>query len=374
MNWFTNVAVTAQAVVIACQRRGVDAEQLLDEAGLAPAILRNPDARLTVDEMSALWRAAERLSGDRYLALHSAESLEFGAYKALDFLVATAATAGDAFRRLAGYLPLINDWLTIAIVPAGEDFALEIRSPLGTPPSCPVEYTFAAIVLRSREASAIDWRPVSVEFEHSGNDDLGEFRRVFGCPVSFDAGRSRLVVSRSFWDTALPTANPALSAVLEDYAQRLLAEWPLAHDLIAQVRWRIGTRIAEGPPPLGPIAGELGMTARTLQRRLGATATSYRELGDGVRRDLARSYVSDPDIALTDVAYLLGFAEQSSFTRAFKRWTGLPPARYRALARATEAGKAPRAPARPAAATPRSGRATPHGRRAAKPHLAPPAA
>ena len=190
------------------------------------------------------------------------------------------------------------------------------------------EYTFAACYLRTRHAVG-DFDPIRVEFTHSRPDDTSEHERIFRAPVHFECERLQLVFSRAVWEQPNNTKpNPDLCAVLEEHAKSLLADLPSA-GLVGEARETTMAQRRGGTPTLEHVAQQLGMSGRTLQRRLKQEGTTFAKLLDDLRSGMARAYLADSQISLCEVSYLLGFSEQSAFNRAFKRWMGLTPLQFR---------------------------------------------
>jgi AraC-like DNA-binding protein len=177
-----------------------------------------------------------------------------------------------------------------------------------------------------------------VTFVHRKPPDIGEHERIFGCPVRFESEHNRLYVDQAVWQARSPGAQPGVLHVLAEHADLLLEKLPRGPDLVDRTRRTIGERLRGGDPSLEAVARELGLSGRSLQRHLRELGYSYHAIADEVRAATARLYLEQPDIAIAEVAYLLGFADQSTFNRAFKRWTGLTPARSRALHRGAGRG------------------------------------
>jgi AraC-like DNA-binding protein len=171
-----------------------------------------------------------------------------------------------------------------------------------------------------------------VTFTHASPPDLAEHQRVFGCPVRFGAGQNRLVIDRAVWDAPARRADSGVFGVLQEHAELLLSRLPRGPDLVERTRRAIGDRLRGGDPSLEGVARELSMGERSLQRHLRDLGFSFNALVDEVRSATARLYLAQPDIALAEVGYLLGFADQSTFNRAFKRWTGTTPRQARVRA------------------------------------------
>lgn len=325
------LTVSTRALVDACDALGMDTEALLAAAGLTRATIVDPDARIAVESMTAFWQEAYARAGDPDLALHAVEALPFGAYAVIDFLARTSTSIGAALERVSAYFPLINSAVDLPIVLGADHVRVDMVDRRGATrlPRAYAEYTLAAVVLRTRIAAGVDYPLVRVDFAYEAPPDSGEHARIFGCPVHFGAARSGIVVARSVWDTPLERGDSGLAAVLERHAQMLLAQLPQVSDEIGRVRAMIRDELTGGDPSLGNVARKLGTSRRSLQRRLADENLSYAQVLDDVRSSMARAYLGQRELSVAEVAYLLGFSEQSSFTRAFRRWTGVSPAEFR---------------------------------------------
>jgi len=325
------LTVSSRAIVDACAALGLDTTALLAAAGLVRSELDDPDARIPGEKVMALWREAYARAGDPDLALHAVEALPFGAYTVIDFLARTSTTIGAALERIARYFPLINSIVELPIEVAGDHVRLDVtdrRGPAALPREY-AEYTLAAVCLRTRIAAGLEFPLVRVDFAYAAPLDSREHARIFGCPVRFGADRSGLVLERRVWDTPLQRGDSGLAAVLERHAQMLLAALPQVSDAVGQVRAAIYDELKGGDPSLDHVARRLGCSRRSLQRRLADQGLTYAVVLDEVRSTTARAYLGQRDLSIAEVGYLLGFSEQSSFTRAFRRWTGTTPAEYR---------------------------------------------
>lgn len=327
----TVLTVSSRALLRACEQLGLRGDDILGAAAVPRAVIEDADARLAIEDARALWAAALTVSGDPELALHAAEALPFGAYKVIDYLAASAPTIGEAMRGIARYFPLINTAIELAIQDRGDAWCVVARSP-GHPAAATatyMEYVLAMIYLRLRHASGGACALVGVELGHAAPARTTEHERVFGCPVRFAAPACRMVLTAATWDAAMARPDDPLHRVLDDHARLLLARLPAADGLLAELRQLIAGELRGGDPSLGHVAKRLGTSARTLQRRLNELGAVYGDLVDDLRRTAALGYLEDRELALGEIAYLLGFGEQSSFTRAFKRWTGRTPIEHR---------------------------------------------
>ncbi len=170
-------------------------------------------------------------------------------------------------------------------------------------------------------------------FVHRRPADISEHERVFGCPVQFEADHNRMSIDRADWETPTTRAQPGVIQVLTEHANHLIEKLPQGPTLVERLRRTIGERLRGGDSSLESVSREMGMSARSLQRHLQGLGYSYNALADEVRAGTARLYLEQPDIAIAEIAYLLGFADPSTFNRAFKRWTGHTPSHARARIR-----------------------------------------
>jgi AraC-like DNA-binding protein len=330
----TVLTVSSRALIAACGRLGIDTEAMLRTVGIQRQTLEDPDARLQGHEAGALWAKAYELSGDPVLSLHAAEACPLGAYKVIDYMAASARTVGEAFRCAARYFKLINTAVRLTIDDSGDPVTFDVAGdsgPAGVSRAY-AEYCLAAFVLHVRAATGVAFGLRRVTFSHRLPPDVGEHERVFGCPVHFEAKHNRLYLDRTAWEAPTSGAHSGVLRVLIEHADLLLSRLPRGPDLIERTRRAIGSRLRGGDPSLEGVARELGMSERSLQRRLRELGSSYSALADEVREATARLYLEQPDIALAEIGYLLGFADQTAFHRAFKRWTGLTPKQGRSQA------------------------------------------
>jgi AraC-like DNA-binding protein len=327
----TVLTVSSRAVVTACHGLGLDTDLLLRSADIERVVIDDPDARLPAAQVGTLWAKAYELSGDPVLSLHAAEACPVGAYKVIDYMAANAATVGEAFHFSSRYFGLINTAVMLPIDDTCDPITFDVvdeTGPHGV--SRPyAEYCLATFALHVRAATGVGFPLRRVTFVHRSPPDIREHRRVFGCPVDFESAHNRMYIDRSAWDTPTTDAQAGVLQVLTEHADLLLQKLPRAPDLVERTRQAIAERLRGGDSSLESVARGLGTSGRSLQRHLRELGYSYNALSAEVRAATARLYLEQPDIAIAEVAYLLGFADQSTFNRAFKRWTGHTPARAR---------------------------------------------
>ncbi len=273
-------------------------------------------------------RAAEQV-GDPNLGLHLALRLPVGSYGLLEYIGRSASTVRHAGERFLRYSALLNETVTFGFEDRGEGAVLSQRV-VGRP-SCVGRHAgemFIALVVRYiREITDSEWHPSAIGFAHEAPADVSEHVAFFGAPLAWGCGENRVELPSSLLERPVVTRNEELFTMLDEQAARTIAKKP--DEGLAKVRAAIARALEDGQPQLGAVARAVGMSARTLQRRLGDAGTSFQEAVDTERERLALRFIKDPKLALGDVAYLLGFSEISAFTRAFKRWTGTTPSRWR---------------------------------------------
>lgn len=327
----TILSVSSRALLDACARLGLDTQQILKAAGVDEATVQDSDARIPIDQVDALWRSAYELSNDPDLGLHAIEVLPFGAYRVIDFLASSAPTIGAALARVSEYFPLISAAVRLPYSIGSREVTYALEGPhrasgLGRPYA---EYTLAAIFLRTRIGTRTQYRLIRVDFGFPRPPCVTEHERIFDCPVHFGAGVTQLVVAREMWDTPSTGGDPGLFSVLDAHARMLLDQLPKGDDVVARVREAIAAELRGGNPKLESIAKQLAMSPRTLQRRLREHGQIFNDVLDSMRFHAAKAYLSQRDIASAEVAFLLGFAAQSSFNHAFRRWSGQTPTTFR---------------------------------------------
>jgi len=174
-----------------------------------------------------------------------------------------------------------------------------------------------------------DFSPRHIELRRPRPAAIDDFERLFRTPLLFGAAQNRLVFDGAGIESPLDGANPDLALRADAIALQYLAR--IERDNIqARVREVLMQRLQRAEPSQDEVAEHLCMSARTLQRKLGESGTTYKEILDETRHSLALLYLSAPHHSLSEITYLLGFSSGSSFTRAFRRWTGQSPSNWRA--------------------------------------------
>jgi AraC-like DNA-binding protein len=328
---FTVQARAVAKIANAAVARGVAAPSLYQSVNFDPATLADPDSRIPFAQLVALYENAAKLTGDDHFGLHIAESVNPTAFDVVGYCALNSSTLGAAFARVARYHSIWTDGALFTLESANETSAIiySYVDPCIHEHRQDSEMTLATVTTLCRNIATPNFTPTTVEFQHATPADTSEHQRLFNCPVNFGAPANRLSFPTSFLSLPIAKADASLCALLDRHAEELLAKYPPRDSLIEQVRNLIADEFRGAEPSLERIAEQLSLTPRTLQRKLQELGTSYNDVLDQMRRQLAMRYLSEPHMAICEVAYLLGFSESSSFHRAFKRWTGVTPKEFR---------------------------------------------
>jgi AraC-like DNA-binding protein len=323
-------ATSTLAMVCTAEARGIDTADLLATAGLNRVELEDPDLRIPAPVVLSIWHSLRERAADPALQLIAPTSLPFGAYRVIDYLVGASATVGEGVRRFARFFHLITEAATLEVESDGEEYCLHLATPGGgAVPPVYVDYVFAALTTRIRMRICTDLCVKRVELRQSEPAQRAPYDELFAAQIEFGAAQDRLCFSREQWEAPIESADAALAHLLEEHA-RILAQ--RVSRGTAGFSTDVERAIAAAPLDAGSmvdVARALHMSVRTLQRRLVASGTTFRKLSEDVRAQLAQGYLADATVSIAEVAFLLGFSDQSSFHRAFRRWTGESPGRWR---------------------------------------------
>ncbi len=317
-------------MVLAADAAGSDVDDLLAEVGVGREDLIDSKKRLSLSDVLALWDRIRDRVGNPTLQLEAPSRLRVGAYKVIEYLIDASPTVGEAIGRFARFFSLIADYVRVFVETGDGESRVGLTMADGSPaPPIFVDYTFAALTTRMRVRTRPGMAVKRVEFRHPPPPDPSPYESLFLAPVFFDRSGDWLCFSDDEWTSATERGDEALAQLMEEHA-RILAERFVGapQGIVSDVRHAILETLPQ-PPSAHEVARSLHLSTRTLQRRLAGAGASFSEVSDGVRSELAKEYLSDRDVRISEVAFLLGFSEQSSFNRAFRRWTGHPPRRWR---------------------------------------------
>jgi AraC-like DNA-binding protein len=329
---------------LACRSRGIDPAALLTDVGIPLGAFLDFDGVTTHGAYAAMFEHAEARSKDPAFGLHAAEHIEFGMFLALDQetpwlaaqAFATSATVGDGVRRFARAIPGVHAAARYEIArDEVHDDAIAIRYSLAggvAPPRGMVELAFgiASGMLKAFPREPVS--PIAVRFAHLRGGELDDYRRVLRTTPEFERPRDEMVISASDWEMPLRTSRPALAARLEE---RLAAIRSESGDAAGATTLRehamrlLADELVRGSPTAERLAERLGISVRTLHRRLREEGTTHRQLLDQLRKERAYRLLVDEGVTVRETTIQLGFSEPAALKRAVKRWFGKSPAALR---------------------------------------------
>ncbi len=306
--------------------RGVDVQRLIDDSPLDRAMLDDPLVRLPAAAADALFDRILRAGGDPLLHLRMAPEVPIGAFQVIDFVASSADTLGEGYRSLARYFCIVHQAVGFSVEEAeGEHRFVYRPGALGGDGAFSMAMSATRFVALAGPAAT----PRRAELIRAPIDDPALARRLFGDHVVYGAPRDMLVFDDAQWALPQPGRNPMLQAVLQQHARSLHADLAVPETLADRVAAELRRLLGQGRAELRHAARRLAMSPRTLQRRLRADGTSFQALLDATRRDLAAHYLADEALTVLDVAFMLGYADESAFHRAFRRWHARSPGEWR---------------------------------------------
>ncbi|MEX0304279.1 MAG: AraC family transcriptional regulator ligand-binding domain-containing protein [Leisingera sp.] len=318
------------------------ARQLVEQGHASGAVFAGTafDRRLLEQEEPAappaaaigFFSHAAELTGDPLFGFHLGCGSDLRTAGLLGYIARSSLSVGCFLRNTARYAALMSDaWDldTSQLAPQGE-IAWSCRASSGQQGRQFIEFLAAMFFAALREEAPLRIIPRDVAFSHQRVRGSEEMSAYFGCPVRFGAACSRIVFKPEDLELPLASADRRLLRLLRAYGDQLLdGQGKLGGGLTAQVEEAVSARLSDGTATLGAVAADLGMSPRTLSRKLAQAGTSYFTILEELRKALAIRYLRESDLALAEIAFLLGYSGLSSFSEAFRRWTGQSPGQFR---------------------------------------------
>ncbi len=309
-----------------------NARYLLEAVGLDRQALRDPALRIPYADLMMLSELAARMTKDVAFGLHVGEQVEQNSYGIIGHSVVTSATLGEALRTLERYLPIWTNVGAFKLDVEGSIAHFQWKFSDGSlpEPRHDVEMTMATVARFNRFSAGAVWKPREVWFEHAKPKDVTEHARIFRAPVRFGMPVNSLLLDRRLLSLPLTGAKPVAHQAISEAAERLLAMDSGKANLMQSLLSFIRERLCNGDFGLNDASRHLGISRRSLQRKLRQQSSSHRLLVEQARRDLSRCLLLGSEATATEAAYALGFSDPTAFHHAFQRWHGMPPQAYRA--------------------------------------------
>ena len=326
----TSLASWTRALRKQLDALGLDSDALCREAGLDPQLMDDPNARYPLSATTRLWEVAVKASGDPAIGLRVSRFVSPTTFHALGYALVASGSLREVFERIVRYHQMVSDVLELELTLHGDRYCFHLKVPEGSPsPAYEAIDAFAAIYVRTcRNRLGRDYAPLAVYLRRPEPADPKQWHTVFRAPIFFAADEDRLEFAVSDFDSHLDDANPELAEHNETVLKRpLVPLQPLTWE--RKVRAAIEAQLPEGEPSADRIAQALHLSLRSLQRHLADEGCRFDTLLNECRENLALLHLRDPQCSLSEISYLLGFADTGSFSRAFKRWTGMTPGQFR---------------------------------------------
>ena len=329
MLWTRGVA--ARETLSYLDRRGIDAEPALFEAGISRGQLSQQDIGVSAASQYRFLELAAAEANDSLLGLHVAAEIDIRAIGILFYLTGSSRTVSEALENLARYSRTTNEALVVEISQQKDEVILAIRQ---VQEFDEVHRQFFELLVlwfirMLHKETNRDFTLLRVTFTHARNTDLREVHRLLRCPVDFAQAVDSWVLPQRVMDLPIVSEDSQLLQILTAHADDLLAERHSATGLQSMVANQLASLLPSGESRAAVVARQLGMSPRSFTRHLAEEGTTFAEILDRLRQRLAARYLTDDRMSVQQIAWLLGYSEVGAFNHAYKRWTGTTPTRTR---------------------------------------------
>ena len=325
----TTIASYALAIRRALEANGFEASDVFKAAGIEHTPGQDPMERLTTGEVAALFQESIKRSGNPAFGLTVARFMHPSSIHALGYALLASSTLREACERLVYYFRIASDQAIYRIEESKERFCLILELVAeGVAPET-IDAWNAFVVHLFRMIYRPDFAPLSVGLPRprpEGYEDL--YTKSFHVPVEFDVPHCVICLDPAIVDEPLVGGNREIASEHDKIMQNYIAALD-TEDIVNRVKRIILQKLPSENCTKGQIASELAMSPSALQQKLAALDTSFQDLLNQMRKSLALDYMEQSRISITEMSFLLGFNDTSSFTRAFRRWTGKSPREYR---------------------------------------------
>ncbi len=324
------IAAYAFAIATALQQEGVDPAPLFKQCELPLPSTTDPLVRLSNQEVSRLFAAAVKATGDPCFGLTVAEAFHPGNLHALGYALMASHSLRDFCERLSNFYRVVSQNAQIHIEEPENEF-LMVTEVTATDICSETQDAFTALMVRfMRFIYNPMFNPVRDELARPdpGDESRPRYRDYFRCDIIFGGDRVIIAINPAIVDAPLPGASKELAQMHDQTVMQYLRQLE-RNDIVNRVRGIVVEELSSCTLNKQRVADKMHMSSRSLQMKLAAKDTSFQEILDSTRHSLALGYMEQSAISITEAAYLLGFSEVSNFTRAFKRWTGKSPRDFR---------------------------------------------
>jgi len=308
----------------------IDQAVLLEQAGITNAEWQHTNCLLPFYKVAALFFHLWQTEQDPAFGLRIGAATDIRSFQLLGYVLMSCDTLADAMSCLQRYEKLVGQLGSTQVHVGTDDVIIEWNNPLAGEWSGFIsDAAIAGWVGVARSLTGIDLAPKQVYLKHEAPQNEQLFQSYFNCPVQFNAALDGVQVTLAQLTATITTRDSLLRDIIQREADVRLEKFDGHWNLINAVRAEIWKTLSAGEPRIDRVADALALTPRNLQQRLKTADAHFAALVDEVRHAAALRYLRNASLPLAEIAFLLGFAEQSSFNRAFKRWTTLSPSEWR---------------------------------------------
>jgi AraC-like DNA-binding protein len=317
-------------------KEGVDVGVFLQQAQLTSRQIKNQDIQLGVQNQIRFVELVANATGDPLLGFHLAYSYDLREIGLLYYVVASAETLLGSLLRVARYSAVANDGVDLQV---NKGNLLSVRlNYSGVARHSDVhqiEFWMASLVRLCRTLIGINLKPIEIRIMHDRRKQVPQMEKLLGCAVKTGADVDEIIFPRESGEYPIVTADPHLNRLCVRFCEETITRLgkKTTSPLKVRVENAIASLLPHGEMHFDAVTAQLGMGGRTLSRRLASEGHSFSRILDGLRSALARRYLAESDMSISEVAWLLGYSEVANFTHAFRRWTGTNPRTERAKAR-----------------------------------------
>ena len=315
------------------ERMGINFFAIAGAVGLDLAVLDNSRARVSARQFAQMWRQIVDSGKDPTPGLNFGEEMarHYPGGSILFTMMMNCATIGDALDAFVRYHRIMADAIQPQLRHDHDRIHLSWEVSQQAFPAHP--YLSEALICTYhsilKHLTKGRLHPIGVYFTHAGPDNIDAYRQVFKAPIRFEAKKNELVIAKEALDIEIHLANQELYEILESHADRLADSIGKENDWSSKVIRLISGMVMKGiKPNIDSVSKKLALSRRNLQEKLKAEETTFRNCLESVRKQIALDYLAKPDVTICDIAFMLGYSEQSAFNHAFKRWTGKNPKAY----------------------------------------------
>lgn len=313
------------------QEYGYDPEAIFRDHNIDPEVIKKPGTRIAYSDVMVLWNSVVEMVKDPCIGLRVAEYWHPSDMNALGYAWLASSNLNEAFNQLIRYTRCISEAVDVIIEETNTSFKIVYSNKIASTASHTlIDASLAILVKMCRLNLGDQLNPIDVHLSHSPPFCYDNYEQYFNANIYFDSPDNSFSISRKEFKKPLLSSNPYLLEINDQFLIKYMARLD-EEDIVSRVKAKIMEILPSGNLTDDMVSSELYTSVRTLQRKLKSKGTTYQTIVNEIRKDLAVKYIKNPNIRLEEIAFLIGYSEYSTFSRAFKRWTGSAPSAYQEM-------------------------------------------